>query len=75
MVDDNLMSRALAAYWRSCTGSPAASQPNAGDSAIEEHGGKRFVVLRSDRGVLAVYRVRNDGMLKGLRRWPHTIGA
>jgi hypothetical protein len=24
-------------------------------------------------GVLAVYRVRNDGILKGLKRWPKAI--
>jgi hypothetical protein len=36
-------------------------------------GGKRYVVLRNTKGVLAVYRVRNDGILKGLRRWPAAL--
>jgi hypothetical protein len=31
------------------------------------------VVLRSARGPLAVYRVRNDGKLKRLRRWPNDL--
>jgi hypothetical protein len=35
--------------------------------------GLSYVVLRNARGLLAVYRVRNDGMLKGLKRWPAEI--
>lgn len=30
----------------------------------------KYVVLENVSGILAVYRVRNDGKLKGLRRWP-----
>ena len=45
-------------------------QPNRSLSEIEKVGGKAYVVLRNINGVLAVYRIRNDGMLKGLRRWP-----
>jgi hypothetical protein len=32
-----------------------------------------IVVLRNTRGVLKVYRVRNDGILKGLKRWPKEV--
>jgi hypothetical protein len=30
-------------------------------------------VLRNVNGVLAVYRIRNDGMLKRVRRWPQAV--
>ncbi|MGH3187205.1 MAG: hypothetical protein ACRDPY_25290 [Streptosporangiaceae bacterium] len=74
--DETLLQRALAAYYR-----PIAGQShNAGRTAasaikshIAEHLGKRYVVLENFDGVLAVYRVRNDGILKALRRWPAEI--
>lgn len=39
-------------------------------SGVVEHNGREYVVLRNANGILAVYRIRNDGMLKALRRWP-----
>ncbi len=62
---DELTRRAFAAYFRSGgTRRPTKS------SGVVERDGKRYVVLNSSRGVLAVYRVRNDGMLRRMRRWP-----
>jgi hypothetical protein len=63
---DELLQRAFAAYFRS----GATDQPSKSASGIETVAGLQYVVLRSARGVLAVYRVRNDGVLKGLKRWP-----
>ena len=74
MDDDDLYRRAMAAYWRGRVGDPGVDQPAQRRSGVEEHGGKKYVVLRGD-GVLAVYRVRNDGMLKGLKRWPRHWSA
>lgn len=68
--NDDLMRRAYAAYFRN---KEFTDQPSQADSDIEEHGGKKYVVLRNVRSVLAVYRVRNDGMLKRLERWPDSI--
>lgn len=62
---DELTRRAFAAYFR--TG--GTDQPTKGSGEIE-HDGKRYVVLRNRSGLLAVYRVRNDGMLRRMRRWP-----
>jgi len=64
----SLESRALAAYYRV---SPNADIPSAPDQFV--HDGHRYVVLSNIRGLLAVYRVRNDGQLKRLRRWPAVI--
>lgn len=72
MDETDLLRRAMAAYWRGRGGDPAVDQPSA-SSGVEVHDGKAYVVLRNVRGVLAVYRVRNDGMLKGMRRWPKSI--
>jgi hypothetical protein len=48
-----------------------------GFSAVEEHDGHWYVVLRGGRGnigaPMAVYRVMNDGVLRRLRRWPSSI--
>ncbi len=66
-----LVNRAIAAYFRSAD-APSPDQP-ANYSDVQEAGGKRYVVLRNVNGVLAVYRVRNDGVLKGLKRWPKEL--
>jgi hypothetical protein len=45
----------------------------ANTSYLAELAGKQYVVLENVNGVLAVYRVRNDGILKGLKRWPREL--
>ena len=67
-TDANFLSRAMAAYFRS----GADIQP-ASDSGVVAHEGRLYVVLRNVNRVLAVYRIRNDGMLKRLIRWPDAI--
>jgi hypothetical protein len=49
------------------------NQPSAYGSEVMELDGLRYVVLRNVCGPMAVYRVRNDGRLKSLRRWPAGI--
>ncbi|HEY3356886.1 MAG TPA: hypothetical protein VGQ83_26790 [Polyangia bacterium] len=68
MMSGDLERRALAAYFRS----GGTDQP-AGGAQFVEVGGKAYVTLSNVRGMLAVYRVRNDGQLKGLKRWPHEL--
>lgn len=36
---------------------------------------RKYVVLDNCHGILAVYRVRNDGRLKRLVRWPAALSA
>lgn len=67
-TDDDLTRRAFAAWFRA----GGTDQPGK-DSDVEYDGDHQYVVLRNARGVLAVYRVRNDGMLKRLRRWPASL--
>jgi hypothetical protein len=64
-TDEQLTTRALAAWFKSGTD----EQPY-NSSGVRAVRGKDYVVLRNERGVLAVYRVRTDGRLKGLKRWP-----
>jgi len=66
---ERLTLRAFAAYPR--TGH--RDRPSIDDSDVETVDGLDYCVLRNSNGVLAVYRVRNDGMLKGLKRWPAEI--
>lgn len=63
-----LVRRAQAAYFRS----GGNLQPSAASGVVSVDG-LDYVVLRNVGGVLAVYRVRNDGMLKGLKRWPSSL--
>jgi len=66
---EEMMRRAMAAWFRA----GGTDQPGRDASTIEDAGGKDYVVLRNVNGVMAVYRIRNDGMLKRLRRWPEEI--
>lgn len=61
---DALTRRALAAYFRSGGGEQPVS------FGVERHGKLNYVALRSKKGLLACYRVRNDGLLKRLKRLP-----
>jgi hypothetical protein len=65
-----LLNRAFAAYFRS-NGNSASIPSNF--SSVRRHGGRFYVVLENITGILGVYRVRNDGILKGLKRWPKAI--
>ena len=65
--DKNLARRALAAYFR--TGGD--EQTSTAD--VVEHEGLNYVVLSSATSTLAVYRIRNDGVLRRMRRWPPAI--
>jgi hypothetical protein len=69
MDNDDIYRRALAAYFRS----GAIMQPAANLSGVFTAAGKHYVVLRSGADIYAVYRVRNDGMLKRLKRWPKEL--
>ena len=68
MYPANLTDRAFAAYFR--TG--GWDQP-ANYSGEVAHEGRRYVVLRNARGVLAVYGVRRDGRLTRLEDWPEEV--
>ena len=66
--DAGLLRRAMVAYFR--TG--GTEQPSRA-SGVQEHNGHRYVVLRAHSATLAVYRIRNDGMLKRVGRWPREL--
>jgi hypothetical protein len=67
-TDEQLTTRALAAWFKSGTD----EQPY-NSSGVCTVRGKDYVVLRNERGILAVYRVRTDGILKRLKRWPTAL--
>jgi hypothetical protein len=73
---DNLTLRAIRAYERAADGPrdgygwPYGLPIPANDSGPVNAGGHDYVVLRNVNGVLAIYRVRNSGALKRLKRLP-----
>lgn len=71
--DDLYTRRALGAYRHSC--SAPANALLAMSGADTDRKGRRYVVLRDGSiDICAVYRVRNDGRLKRLKRWPVEVG-
>jgi hypothetical protein len=67
---DDLTRRAFAAYFRS----GGTEQPSSA-SGVVVHDGKDYVQLFNVAGTLAIYRVKPDGSLKRLRRWPAELDA
>lgn len=65
--------RALGAYTQSADA--PANVLLAMSGADTDMKGRRYVVLRDGSiDICAVYRVRNDGTLKRLKRWPAEVG-
>ena len=66
--------RAFAAWFRgSTTGATPAypSESTSRDDIIVQ--GKHYVVLANSYQVLGVYRIKNDGLLRRLKRWPKAV--
>ena len=72
---EELVQRAFAAYYRHSKSAGATPQQPSNDSGLVTFEEKDYVVLRNIRGILAVYRVRNDGILKRLTRWPKALNG
>ena len=66
--DATLTRRAFAAYFRA-----GGNDQPAWTSGVRRLHGHVYVSLHNVNGLLAVYRVRNDGYLKAMRRWPHEL--
>lgn len=64
--DNDLIRRAKAAWYQ--TG--GTTEPT---GAIIDRSGRRYILLTHALGTLAVYRVRNDGALRRMRRWPTEV--
>ena len=71
MNNEKLLKRAFSAYFK--LAEEGFLQPSSIDSTVEDHNEKTYVVLRNTSGILAVYRLRNNGLLRRLKRPPKTI--
>lgn len=67
--------RAFSAYFANRGGFEEASldQPAMALSEIVVNHGRSYAVLRNSHRTLAVYRIRTDGYLRRLRRWPEEL--
>ncbi len=73
---DDLTNRAMTAYFREAKREGYLEPPQpANTSGVQTLEGLDYVVLENINGPLAVYRVRNDGKLKQLKRWPAGLDA
>lgn len=69
-MSGDLVERAFRAYFRENFGlNPQPSDT----SGLVGHKGRLYVELHNGGGTLALYRVRKDGRLKKLKRWPKAI--
>ena len=70
---DDLIRRAMAAWFKVGKGYPLHDQPSPARSTVETTEGHTYVVLRNVNGVTVVYRVKNNGALKRLVRVPTAL--
>jgi hypothetical protein len=69
--EGEIVTRALHAYFTVANRAGLnADQPSLKLCGMEDIGDKTYIVLRNSYRTLAVYRLRNDNMLKRLKRWP-----
>lgn len=68
MDQNDLKRRALAAYYQYRGGSDFTPEPE-----VVEHNDKTYVVIYGNAEKREVYRLRNDGVLRRLRRWPQGL--
>jgi hypothetical protein len=69
--ETELLGRALRAYFMTAAHvGYRVDQPDSSSSGPANVGGHDYVALRNVNGVLAVYRVKNNGTLRRLKRWP-----
>ena len=73
MDEDDLMRRAIAAYYRFDGGE--TRPPDVKESGVEIIEGRRYVALRDINGLLKVYRVLPDGVLKVLKHGPAQLSV
>jgi hypothetical protein len=66
------VARAFAAWFRSADDG-IHDQPSIKHSGVVEHEGRQYVLLENGYRTLAVYRIRPDGVLKGLKRPPKEL--
>jgi len=73
MKDESYETRALSAYFKAGKNAVGQLQQPGYPQIAKTEDGKQYVVLTNRHGILAVYRIRTDGILKGLKRWPEEI--
>lgn len=69
----DLLRRALSAYYRTAPEAGGRLLQHSDASGVLARGALYYVVVRNSAVVLAVYRVRNDRVLRRMRRWPKAL--
>lgn len=68
------VNRASAALYRQTLREGVQFNQPSSDSGIRaDSNGRKYVVLENISGVLAVYRIKTDGTLRRMKRWPKEI--
>lgn len=72
-ISGRMGSRALSAYWKSAKDGEQLAQPCT--PALYLINGRHYVVLANNSQILAVYRIKNDDVLRRLKRYPACLKA
>jgi hypothetical protein len=76
IISEDYLPRAMAAWYRGGkTGESRLYPSEAMSIQVTLPDGKSYVLLANSYSVLGVYRIRPNGVLKLLRRWPNTHGG
>jgi hypothetical protein len=74
MVRGDVVERAFAAWFRGSKTGLTPQYPSHDTSAeVTLPNGKRYVLMANGYRVLGCYRVRTNGLLRRLKRWPKAV--
>jgi hypothetical protein len=73
MAQTTILDRAFRAFLAASGGANAGHRRDLTPVAVVL-GGLHYIVLQDGHAVLAVYRVRNNGALRRMRKWPLARG-
>ena len=73
--EDDLLRRAMAAYFKAGSSVGGILQQPSKHSAVEKVNGLTYVAIRNGSDLLAAYRLKNDGALRRLTRWPAELNS
>lgn len=74
-MEREYLARAMTALYRSTLRDGATPQQPAESASgiVSDKAGRQHVVLNNAHGLLAVYRIKADGTLRRLKRWPKEV--
>lgn len=74
-TSEPLVTRATVAYLRACNSAGTIADQPGSESRVTDINGRTYVTVANSVRVLAVYRVKPDGVLRRLVRYPRQLNT